>query len=256
MASNATWGNDYKYIVDTSLPGIARHLRILGMDTLYDSSFNRNYLMFLARRDNRVIVTQSVKLKSMVDLMCANRQRKKNKICEYEILLEDALTRENEAAPRLFSHEKSRLKHLTADQLRERIEIMKEEVEDDDQTWYEYKICFLKETGRYEQLRELVSKMKIVFILERVFDYCTKCNSKLIRIADKNEIRDRVAQSTFELNSKRYFNCTDLIDNFSCCSGCSMITWGTRSNQPRDSFVRAIKFCKDFSYHPVEHKAE
>jgi uncharacterized protein with PIN domain len=194
-------GNDKKYIVDSSLPGIAKHLRILGVDTIYDKDYPRNYVLFIARRDDRVIVTQSVKLQDQVQLMSYNRERRKKKIEEYEQRYQETLLKQKDSTF-VFSHEKSRISHLTADQIAERIEMMKQEQVEEAEEWYEYKVCFLESHGRYEQLRELVNRLKIVYLEDRVFDRCTKCNGELIRLKDKSEIKDKVQESTYKLNGK------------------------------------------------------
>ncbi|KAL0479397.1 mannonate dehydratase [Acrasis kona] len=224
-------GNNFKYVVDCSLPALATHMRVLGVDTLYDPTFSRNYILFLARRDHRIIVTQSTKLRSMVELILFNRERKRLKITEYQELYESALDRENNRTQeRLFEHEKSRIKHLSSGQILERIEMMKEEVAMDDEDWFEYK-------GRHEQLRELVDKLKLVFILDRAFDHCTKCNGKLIRIDDKSQVVGEVENNVYNNNK-----------NFSRCGDCGMLTWGTMPNRDQDSFQKAIRFCEKYSF--------
>jgi uncharacterized protein with PIN domain len=247
------YGNDLKYIVDNSLPGVAKHLRILGIDTLFDKDYSQNYVMFLARRDSRILLTGSIKCVKAVNLVHDNHTRRKNKMAEYEKMLEVAIQREKnsnaeqndaKSSGLIFSHEVNKWKPLNSQQIRERMEMLADELEDDTNA-YQYKYYHVKVRGRDAQLLDVVNKFKIRYIKEKMFTRCTSCNSVVDRIPveDKHIIQSEVDQSTYDEN-----------DHFAKCSGCGKITWGTEDGNLRQKLVyeKAVNFCQKFSYHPAE----
>lgn len=62
MSQEKSSESTLKLLVDPSLPGVAKHLRMLGVDTAYEKTFTDGYMIYLARTENRIIVTRSSKL--------------------------------------------------------------------------------------------------------------------------------------------------------------------------------------------------
>ena len=58
---------DRRFIVEASLGKVAKHMRLLGYDTLYQPDYNQHYMTFLAFQQNRCIVTCSQKYKMKLD---------------------------------------------------------------------------------------------------------------------------------------------------------------------------------------------
>ncbi len=53
-----------RFVADAMVGKLARWLRVLGLDVLYDSTLNDHQLMALARREGRVLLTRDVPLAS------------------------------------------------------------------------------------------------------------------------------------------------------------------------------------------------
>ncbi len=53
-----------RFVADAMVGKLARWLRVLGLDVLYDSSLNDHQLVSLARREGRVLLTRDVPLAS------------------------------------------------------------------------------------------------------------------------------------------------------------------------------------------------
>ncbi len=67
-----------KFIVDTMLGRLAKWLRLLGYDTVYDSALNDDQLFFRAHLENRVLLTRDKQLASRVrnELSCLIQSEK------------------------------------------------------------------------------------------------------------------------------------------------------------------------------------
>ena len=48
-----------KFIAESCLGKVARHLRLLGIDCVWDDGFNAFYVLFQAKQENRIILVQS-----------------------------------------------------------------------------------------------------------------------------------------------------------------------------------------------------
>jgi uncharacterized protein with PIN domain len=237
VTKDKMYGNDVKYIVDNSIPGVAKHLRMLGIDTLFEPTFTQNYVLFLARRDDRIIITQSVKMLNAIEQMKRNLQHKLAKIEEYRSMLTQYCTVTDTKQCLLFQHEVKRMKSLSREQILERLTALQEEI--DENPWYEYKILHLKCRGRDEQLMTVVTHFKLRFIEKTIFRRCSNCNGQVIEV-DKISVMYEVDQNTFDDNN-----------TFFRCFGCNKIFWGITPTNPTqaESYQKAVDFCKRFSYH-------
>ncbi|NDB47048.1 MAG: hypothetical protein EB163_07140 [Nitrososphaeria archaeon] len=54
--------NQTSFFVDSMLGTIAKKLRMFGFDCKYDSSIDDDYLMLIAKKENRIIITKDSKL--------------------------------------------------------------------------------------------------------------------------------------------------------------------------------------------------
>eukprot|EP00761_Pharyngomonas_kirbyi_P009017 gb/GECH01009032.1/.p1 GENE.gb/GECH01009032.1/~~gb/GECH01009032.1/.p1 ORF type:complete len:156 (+),score=40.15 gb/GECH01009032.1/:1-468(+) len=54
-------GSLFKYVVEPSAPGIAKHLRKMGIDCAYDKFMTDEYVMFLASTQNRILILKRAK---------------------------------------------------------------------------------------------------------------------------------------------------------------------------------------------------
>lgn len=164
----------------------------------------------MARRDSRIIITGSIKFVNTINLIHDNYKRKVNKLKEYEKMLEETIVREQapqETEPKntsqlLFSHEFEKRKPLTSKQITERIEMLRDEIEDQTSS-YQYQFYYVKVKGRYEQLLDVVNHFKLKYYKERMFSRCTACNGIMDRISaeEKHIIKNEVDESTYNENS-------------------------------------------------------
>jgi uncharacterized protein with PIN domain len=204
-------GNDMKFIVDNSLPGIAKHLRVLGIDVLFDKDYSQNYVMFLARRDDRTIITCSIKCVNALELVHKNHIHRQSKLQDYEQLLDETIEKEKNPQPQrptgglVFDHEVNRFK-LNSTQIQERIENLQEEIADATKA-HRYKYYQVKARGRDAQLEDVVNKFKLYYIRDRMFSRCTSCNGVMYRIPleEKESIKQDVDWNTYEENGKNNF---------------------------------------------------
>ncbi|KAL0490732.1 hypothetical protein AKO1_002534 [Acrasis kona] len=251
MTQTDQLGNDAKYIVDNSLPGIAKHLRVLGVDILFDRNYTHNYVLYLARKENRIIITGSIKSAAAIDLIHKNHALRQDKLKKLNEMLENAkqnngamsnvVTEQQINSPFLFEHEVKRKSPLTADQILEKIEMVSDDLEDETNS-YHYNYYHVKVKGRDPQLVDVVNHFKLRFYIDRMFSRCTACNGAMQRFnrEDKEKIKAEVDENTYREN-----------DFFAKCTSCNKITWGTEPNpRQRKVYQKAVTFCEKFSYHP------
>jgi uncharacterized protein with PIN domain len=59
--------NDPLFLADLGLPGLAKHLRALGVDCVCDPNLTPGYMVFLADKDKRIVLTKSISLKNRIE---------------------------------------------------------------------------------------------------------------------------------------------------------------------------------------------
>jgi len=58
-ATSTTSALNLKFVAESCLGKVARHLRLLGIDTAWDKSYNVHYVQYLARHEQRTVLVQS-----------------------------------------------------------------------------------------------------------------------------------------------------------------------------------------------------
>nr|CAG4717389.1 unnamed protein product [Naegleria fowleri] len=219
-------GNYGKYIVDASLCGVGSHLRKLGVDTEYSKAYSDSYILYLARTQDRIIITRSTKL-----LQKINQQ--KEKIENYKKKIE--ILKDRELVKSLI--QQRLMKPRTEEEIEEEIHELTEMIEEEKP----YKYYWLTSIGKHEQLSEVVNHFKIIFIRDNLFGRCYSCNGVVVEVK-KEDIEHLVYEKTY-LNTEK----------FTQCQKCKTCFWGDaeRGNAyQRKFFSNSIAFCEMYSYHP------
>jgi uncharacterized protein with PIN domain len=225
-----SFGNDRKYIVDPSLPGVVKHFRLLGIDCAYEPTYTDAYILHLARTEDRFIITRSSKLVNKLQTEQQKIVNRSRKLEKWRQELEQYRS----------SHREQEIDEDTLEFMEERIELIEKEVLEQ----YAYSYYWVNSLGRKEQLLEVVNALRIIFIPDRLFKRCSKCNGENQLILDKSILKGRVHDCVYDEN-----------DQFSMCSKCGWITWGTieqNAKNPAQVYIyqNAIRFCKQYSYNP------
>jgi uncharacterized protein with PIN domain len=230
-------GRNYRYICDSSLARVGKHLRMLGIDTIFSNDINANYLLFLARRDDRIILTKNRNMVKQIINMKYNHDLKlqqKQKIVE-----------ESEEVQR-WRKEREEWQKKEREQYEIDNDIVDEtdDIEEED-NYYEYKYYFVKSRQNLKMIEEVVNTFRIRFLPDKVFSICLKCNHEIVPIGreNKEQVKDRVFPSVYA----KY-------DEFFRCTSCGQIYWGADSSNL--SYATALRFAKDYSYDPERAKRE
>jgi len=224
-------GNDLKYIVDPSLPGVAKHLRLLGIDCAYEDSYTDAYLLHLARLEDRIVITRSKKLVNRIQIDSQRSTNRRKKWQKFNAQLNEYKS----------SHSEEEWDEDTLEHLEDQLDMVQSEINEE----YEYDYYWVNVIGRKKQLSEIVNALKIVFIQDRMFTRCSKCNGVNTPVEDKNAVRGKVHENVFEEN-----------DVFAMCNQCGWVTWGTIEQNAKfpsqvNIYQNAVHFCQKYSYHPT-----
>ncbi len=211
-SSQITNGNGLKYIVDPSLPGIARHLLMMGIDCAFEHSYTSQYIMFLARKENRIIITRSTKLV--------------HKLREHDLRMNKILNHQP------MGNKKNQKDYY--DSSEEEEEFSEDEEE---QEVYFYTLVWVNSLGRKQQLVELVNYCKLIFDESFLFSRCFRCNHLIHLVPSKDSVKGRVLDNVFAEN------CI-----FAECEHCKKLYWGTLEANPGSGYAKAVEFCTRFSY--------
>lgn len=212
-SSQITNGNGLKYIVDPSLPGIARHLLMMGIDCAFEHSYTSQYILFLARKENRIIITRSTKLV--------------HKLREHDVRMNKILTHQP------IANKKNQKDYYDSSEEEEDFS----EEEDEEQEVYFYNLVWINSLGRKQQLVEIVNYCKLVFDESLLFSRCFRCNHLTHLVASKDLVKGRVLDNVFAEN------CI-----FAECEHCKKLYWGTLEANPGSGYAKAVEFCTRFSY--------
>jgi uncharacterized protein with PIN domain len=225
--NDVTIGNFDRYIVDPSLPGVSRHCRMLGIDCASDTNMTDAYILYLARQEDRLIVTRSSRLLHRLKQEREKQQRRFVKLEKYEKLLQEYKA----------SHQEEEWDEDTIEHYEEQIEILRDDIHSD----YKYRYYWVEQLGRKQQLKEVVQNLRMVFLQDNMFTRCSKCNGINVPIPDKTTVKDQVHANVYADN-----------DYFAQCNKCNWITWGIFAQNPlQEVFHRnAVAFCEEFSYKP------
>ncbi|KAL0490668.1 pomgnt2 [Acrasis kona] len=204
--SHEQGGNTAKYIADSSVPGISKFLRMMGIDCACDCSYTDAYIIFIARSEDRIIITRSSKLH-------ARLQSYENKKAKLERQLEKAKNTGDEEYIEIIQDELDEIKPL--------------------------KYYWVESLGRENQILDVTGHFKIRYIPELLFSRCVKCNGKVRRVVNKNDIKDKVYELTLEKN-----------DYFVQCEKCDNVYYG---NEQGNAFQKKLwksarDLCNRLSY--------
>ena len=231
-----------KFVCDTTIPGVAKHLRMLGIDTLHHDNFSQNYILYLARTQHRTILTFSMKLQKNIDQILNNYKKKKERVEELKKKLNE-LQVEDETKPQISNSSATTSTPYnkwkeTKEKIQTRIEQYEMDLSDPILS-YPYKYYLLKTKGRYNQINEVVNTFKIRYIPEKMFTRCASCSGTLRKIPNKEEVKHLLEQNTYNDN-----------DHYSMCNRCKQLFWGIHIENPaqREAVEKAIAFCEEYSY--------
>ena len=129
------FGNDGKYIVDASLCGVGSHLRKLGVDAEYSKEYSDAYILYLARTQNRLIITRSTKLLQKI-------RQQEERLVNYRKKIEILGNKEMVAS----LIQQRLMKHKTDEEIEEEREGLIETVNEEEKQKYNYYI--VKSIGR------------------------------------------------------------------------------------------------------------
>jgi len=229
-----------KFVCDTTIPGVARHLRMLGVDIVHDDNWNQSYILYLARTQHRTILTFSMRMQKKIDQILANHAKKKERLEDFKLRLQKVIEEERDNPQHNNSNSINFDKWKdNKEKLQTRIEQFEMDLSDPILS-YPYKYYLLKTKGRYNQIREVVDQFKIRYQREKLFTKCASCSGSLRKIQDKSEVRHLLEQNTYDDN-----------DYYSICNNCNQLFWGIHiENQAQKEAVeKAIEFCMEYSYH-------
>jgi uncharacterized protein with PIN domain len=152
----------YRFIVDTSIPGLCKFMRMIGIDCAYDRTYSDAYILHVAHLENRIIITRSSKLMTRIKIQDERTRRLEEKI-----------------------------RNSTTD---DSIEIQHDI---DQQPRYSY--YWVNSIGGEEQIAEVTNHFKISFDRDKLFTRCVKCNGE-VKPVNKQDIKDQVYESVYNKN--------------------------------------------------------
>jgi uncharacterized protein with PIN domain len=205
-----------KFICDSSLSRVAKHLRLLGIDCVHDQDMTSSYLIYLSKTENRIILTRSKKL-----LLKIVPEPKK-----------EAKTQEIESEEVIKWREAKKLNSQMNNNDFMDPE-MEEESSEDDSIPINLSYFLIEAKGASDQIMEVVTYFKIEFNKSNLFTRCLECNTP-VKLVEKETIKDRVYKDTYNHNNEFYF-----------CKKCDKVFWGDEDNS---NYLSAIKFAEKNSF--------
>ena len=213
-------GIELPFICDSTMGRVAKHIRCLGGDCYYEANLTSNYLLFIARRDKRIILTKNRTLVNQLGYQKQAHELRKQRIKAYrEARKKEADTDRKQIDQEKHEQEMKQLEEIYREQgldfNREDFEEFDEEEVDEsnedaelDATFPNYMYYFVKARNYREMITEIVTFFKIEFDEEKVFTTCIQCNGDIVQVP-KESIKDQVYPSVY-----------DLYQNFYRCNGC------------------------------------
>ncbi|KAF0974681.1 hypothetical protein FDP41_006155 [Naegleria fowleri] len=245
-------GIELKFICDATLGRVAKHIRMMGGDAFYDANMNTNYMLYIARTENRIILTKNRTLINQLGYQRKENELKKKKYQERKLLNQqqgrsDALKgdvsrdheREMEELEKIYREQGL---EFNREDFEEFEEIDEEEngnnnlSDDNSYPTDGYVYYFVKGRNFRDMINEVVNFFKIEFDEQRIFTICIQCNHPIYQV-EKESIKDSVYSSVYNLYS-----------SFFKCSGCSKIYWGKDHCNEHINFKTAKSFAKIYSY--------
>jgi uncharacterized protein with PIN domain len=243
-----------KFICDGALGRLVRHLRVLGIDCAFEKDMNAHYLLYLARRDDRIILTKN---RNMIQYILQLKKQHEEKVLrnnwrkfrmEHQLnwnnLTEEQFTEKNEQFQQWLKQkeerrEKERLERESANK-DEEFEKEEVEVEEEDAQFYEYRYYLVKARNAIDIIDEVVQVLKIPYQEARIFSICTKCNSHIAAIENREEVKNLVYSTVFAR-----------FEMFYKCENCGQIYWGKDKDKDNKIYRTAKQFSQKHSYREV-----
>ncbi len=92
-----------------------------------------------------------------------------------------------------------------------------------------WKLVLIRADRREDQLRQLITELKLTLSRDRLFTRCTECNVPIVPVTDREAVRDLVPPYVFETQTL-----------FTCCPGCRKVFWqGTHLDLMRRELEKA-----------------
>jgi uncharacterized protein with PIN domain len=215
---------DKRFIVDSSLTKIAKHLRMLGIDCINNPEYSKNYLLYLAKKDDRIIITTNVKLvisfeknKNLHKEKNKNKNNDNSNIIEGKNIIFETESEEIKNWKKMKKEEKKyndleNFKNINEDDYEyEEAEDIEENINEDQ---YDYKYILLSSNkGFKEQIMLIVNLLKIEFDIDKLFSRCLNCNNNIQKVS-KDEVKNKIYLNVYEFN-----------ENFTYCQTCDKVYW-------------------------------
>ncbi|KAG2378387.1 hypothetical protein C9374_008530 [Naegleria lovaniensis] len=252
-------GIELKFVCDATLGRVAKHIRMMGGDAYYDANMNTNYMLYIARTENRIILTKNRTLINQLGYQRKENELKKKKYQERKLLNQqqeeksDALKgdvsrdheREMQELEQIYREQGLEFNREDFEEFEEIDEEDQDENNADDDSYPTdgYVYYFVKGRNFRDMINEVVNFFKIEFEEDRIFTICIQCNHSIYQV-EKESIKNLVYPSVYNLYSSFYR-----------CSGCSKIYWGKDHSNEHINFKTAKSFAKIYSYseHDNEH---
>ncbi|EFC40231.1 Hypothetical protein NAEGRDRAFT_59120 [Naegleria gruberi] len=242
-------GIDLAFVCDATLGRLAKHIRMLGGNCFYDSSMTTNYMLYIARTQNRIILTKNRTLinqlgyqRKAMDLRNQKKKemKKNRKPSTKETVVSEDHEREMKELELIYKEQGLEFNREDFEEFEEYSSEEEDEEEEETTEEFDYIYYFVKSRSSKEMINETVKFFKIEFEEDRIFTICIQCNHHIVSI-DKESIKDEVFPSVY----KTY-------NNFFRCSGCNKIYWGKDKTSEHVNYKSAKSFAKEFSYNPED----
>ena len=157
-----------KFIADTSISKIAKHIRLLGYDCISDPSYSTNYIIYKARSENRIIVTGSASLASKIK---SENKGAKPKVKDYY----DSDEEENEENSN--NEETKQIRYLFIDS---------------------------RKVEFHDSISDIVKSFHLMFHPAKIYTRCLKCNDPVQCIKATTE--EEMQELTKIMGGKRIYD--------------------------------------------------
>ncbi|KAF0985213.1 hypothetical protein FDP41_000252 [Naegleria fowleri] len=177
--------NQTKFITDSCITKIAKHIRLLGYDCISDSSYSPNYIIFKAKEEKRIIITCSPTMVTKI--------KKENKMINVKFQNDyyDSSEEEESAQP-----------NSTAIPIR-------------------YLYVNPKTSEFHQSITDIVNNFKLVYHPAKIFTRCLKCNDPVECISPQTE--DQVNALTTIMGGPHIYKMYG--DTVTRCPSCMRYFW-------------------------------
>ncbi|KAL9655194.1 hypothetical protein ABK040_008969 [Willaertia magna] len=213
-------GNDLHFACDSSLGRMAKHFRMLGIDCFYEPNMTIHYLLFIARRDNRIIITHN---RSLIHQINFHQKEKELRKVQQQLNKKKSFNIEEEELKK--QKREKELQELEKIYKEQGLEFNREDFEEFEEEEEEDDLNQDNDNNRNEEF---------------IFTRCIVCNCK-IEPVEKESIKDEVFPSVF-----------NWYDNFFRCSGCKKVYWGKDSDKEHVNFKSAKEFGRNYTFNGCE----